>query len=533
MVARSIVILRGQVTVPRLADDEQLVSLAEFKSWLRPGALIRNAFRFRHARLLTYDLNLLPRPLLTALGLRIVSRGNCRLEDESGRRQDITCLYLLRLLGGFINDYFSRTTLLEQIRHEITQLREGWAERHPAPLDLRKSPAYLRTDLWFGVKSGGSVGHVAGVLNQLDHFGGRPLFISSDRVPTVREDIKTEIIPPEPAFRDFAELPGFFYNRACYSQAVEVLKERECSFVYQRYSLNNYCGLKLAQTLNLPLVLEYNGSEIWIRKHWDTPLRYERLSEEIELLNLQLADLIVVVSQPMLAELVERGIEGGKILVNPNGVDPERYSPAISGDNVRERYQLEDRLLIGFMGTFGAWHGAEILVEAMGLMLDSQSQLRDRVSLLMIGDGVRMVQVQQLRTRLGLEQNCVLAGYVPQEEGPAHLAACDILVSPHVPNPDGTPFFGSPTKLFEYMAMGKAILASELGQIGEVLEHDRTAWLVPPGDVAALAQAMTRLIEDTTARSRLAEAARQVVIERYTWRQHTERIIQKLSERCG
>ena len=57
----------------------------------------------------------------------------------------------------------------------------------------------------------------------------------------------------------------------------------------------------------------------------------------------------------------------------------------------------------------------------------------------------------------------VLTGLVPQEDGPEHLAACDILASPHVPNADGTPFFGSPTKLFEYMAMGKGIVASNLG----------------------------------------------------------------------
>ena len=65
-----------------------------------------------------------------------------------------------------------------------------------------------------------------------------------------------------------------------------------------------------------------------------------------------------------------------------------------------------------------------------------------------------------------------------------------------MPNPDGTPFFGSPTKLFEYMAMGKGIVASDLEQIGEVLEHGRTAWLVPPGDVDALADGLRRLIDD-------------------------------------
>ncbi|MFQ5654682.1 MAG: glycosyltransferase, partial [Planctomycetota bacterium] len=109
-----------------------------------------------------------------------------------------------------------------------------------------------------------------------------------------------------------------------------------------------------------------------------------------------------------------------------------------------------------------------------------------------------------------------------------YLAACDILASPHVDNPDGTTFFGSPTKLFEYMAMGRAIVASDLAQIGEVLEHRRSAWLVPPGDPAALAEGIGALLEDPGLRRRLGREARELAVERHTWRTHTRRIIERL-----
>ena len=77
----------------------------------------------------------------------------------------------------------------------------------------------------------------------------------------------------------------------------------------------------------------------------------------------------------------------------------------------------------------------------------------------------------------------IFTGSLPSDKVAEYLDASDILVSPHIPMPDGSRFFGSPTKLFEYMAMGKAIVASRLEQLAEVLEHDRTAWLVTPGNV--------------------------------------------------
>ena len=85
---------------------------------------------------------------------------------------------------------------------------------------------------------------------------------------------------------------------------------------------------------------------------------------------------------------------------------------------------------------------------------------------------------------------------VERERALELLACSDVCVSPHVPNPDGTPFFGSPTKLFEYMGLGKAIVASDLDQIGEVIEHERSGLLCPPGDVDAAAAAIRRLLAD-------------------------------------
>jgi glycosyltransferase involved in cell wall biosynthesis len=319
-------------------------------------------------------------------------------------------------------------------------------------------------------------------------------------------------------------------NRACCDAADSALESRRPAFVYQRYSLNNYAGLTIARRHRVPFVLEYNGSEIWMARHWSRPLRYERLAERIERLNLGCATLTVVVSRAMRDDIISRGVDPSSVLVNPNGVDPARYRPDIDGCAVRERYGLHPFLVIGFIGTFGPWHGAEILAEAFVKLVRKDPSRRQRIRLFMIGDGARAAASKRILVEGGGTDAAVFTGLIPQEQGPEHLAACDVLCSPHVANPDGTPFFGSPTKLFEYMAMGRPVIASDLEQIGEVLDHGRTGWLVPPGDVEALAAGLDRLIEDPALRGALGAQARQEVVARYTWRDHVGRTIERLRE---
>ena len=426
---------------------------------------------------------------------------------------------------------FQKEALLASIAHDVAELEHHVASGgRPRTIDWTARAVYLRTDMSVGLKAGGSVGHIAGVLNHLDEFTGAPIMLTTDVVPTVRGDIEVHCVAPHESFWEYPELPSFVMNRAFDAEAGRL--PRPLSFVYQRYSLNNFSGARLAAARRVPFVVEYNGSEIWMSRHWGSPLEYESLSERIELLNLAAADLIVVVSRAMEDELVARGVARDKILVNPNGVEPDRYSPAIDGASVREPWG-GGKTVVGFIGTFGPWHGAEVLAEAFGRLMTARPELRRSVRLLMIGDGVRMPEVRDALARHNVEDLTILTGIVPQADGPRHLAACDILASPHVPNADGTPFFGSPTKLFEYMAMGKGIVASDLDQVGEVLEHGRAAIMVVPGDPDSLANGLAALIDDPQRREALGREARRLVLERHTWQSHTARIVSRLKERLA
>lgn len=509
-----------------------VLTVDHLHSWLRSGSFLRHLWRYRDARIRTHRLETIGRPLKLAIFLRLLSHGSCVVEDESGRERPLSPALIARWAWQSLREPFGKAALLDRYRRDVEAIAQAAASPLPA-LRLEHQPLYLRTDLSFGLKAGGSVGHIAGVINHLSEFGGAPIMMTTDVIPMVSPVIEVHTVPPAEAFWEYPELPGMLMNDQFLRRVPTALKGRPISFVYQRYSLNNFSGARVAQDHRVPFVLEYNGSEIWMSRHWGTPLQYEALSTSIEYANFAAASLIVVVSQAMADELTGRGVTAAKILVNPNGVEADMYSPEVNGGPVRASLGLEGKLVVGFIGTFGPWHGAEVLAAAFAAMIKASPALRDSVRLLMIGDGVKMAEVRAILARERIEDLVVLTGIVPQHEGPDYLAACDILASPHVPNPDGTPFFGSPTKLFEYMAMGKAIVASDLDQVGEILEHGRAAHMTVPGSIESLADGLRTLIDQPQRRAELGAEARRLAVSRHTWQEHVRRIVDALKERAG
>ena len=523
--------MRAGVPLPPAEPGELVVPFDEFVTWIRRGTVLAHLGRHREGRLLVHRLETAGRPLPLGLALRAISRGRVSIEDLRGRRRTLTGALLARWTAQLATEPFRVPALLRKVERALDSIdaeRERTG-RDPAVLNLAASPLYLRTDLSFGVRAGGSVAHIAGVVNELGGFTGPVRVLTTDDVPTLKRDVDVYHVPPPESFWNFRELPTFLLNDAFDSAAEGAITGRP-AFVYQRYSLNNYAGIRIARRHGVPFVLEYNGSEIWMGRHWGRALKHEALSRRIEQLNLSSADLIVVVSRVMRDEIVERGIDPASVFVNPNGVDPDRYRPDVDGGPIRDCYGLRGLIVVGFIGTFGPWHGAEVLAHAFVKFVKDDPARARAVRLLMIGDGAAMPAVHRILSEGGALDATLFTGLVPQEDGPAYLAACDVLSSPHVPNPDGTPFFGSPTKLFEYMAMGKGIVASDLEQIGEILDHGRTAWLVEPGNVDALAGGLRRLIDDPQLRCALGAAARQEAATRYTWREHTRRTIERLQE---
>jgi glycosyltransferase involved in cell wall biosynthesis len=385
------------------------------------------------------------------------------------------------------------------------------------------SALYVRATLT-SASEGGMRTHVAGFASGAAALGHRLAFLVSG---SQSDDDDTLVIPPSPLFGATKALFELWNNLAftLKSLRLKAAQATDVDFIYQRYSRFNWTGVVLSALTALPLALEFNGSEVWISRRWD-PIGMLWLLQRFERLNLRAADLIFVVSEVERRNLIEAGINRAKIIVNPNGVDTNRFHPDCGGRDIRTALGIENQIVVGFVGTFGPWHGAPVLAEAARLLAKEAD-----CHFVFIGSGEQRALSESIMKSGAV--SATFSGSISHEKVPAHLDACDILASPHVPSTDGSEFFGSPTKLFEYLAMGKGIVASRLGQVGEVIIDGENGLLVEPGDAGALARAIERLAVDGELRARLGAAARETAIEGYTWRHNAARVFDAISAILG
>jgi glycosyltransferase involved in cell wall biosynthesis len=360
---------------------------------------------------------------------------------------------------------------------------------------------------------GGAISHIRGFLYGMKAGGITCRVFSGTAL--AQDAFENEIVtaPNHPCFFWGAAMLSYNFE---FTRGVQRYLDLDVPrFFYQRHCAFSIAGAILSRRLKVPLILEYNGSEAWIADHWDpNPLRHWiKLCEEV---TLRCATRIIVVSEALQEDLVKKGIQADRIRVNPNAVDPDYFFPGRGREAGHRKLNVKPgEVLIGFVGSFSLWHGIEILQQAIIMLLSSERPCRLRFVLM--GDGLLHGEMRAALATYEATGGVIFTGPLTRDRVAEYLDASDILVSPHIPMPDGSRFFGSPTKLFEYMAMGKAIVASRLEQLAEVLEHDRTAWLVAPGDVNELAEAILRLALDPAKRGVLGAAARRAAVERHSW----------------
>jgi hypothetical protein len=263
---------------PLARAGETVAALDDVAAWVKSGSAAFRVGRYGESRILVHRLESTGRPLPLALALRWMTRGEIRIEDALGRSRVISMPTVMRWLTQAAIEPFRIDAVLRRVEHMVTGLEREYVRPSCRPrsdrLDLSNPPLYLRSDLSFGVRAGGSVGHIAGVVNELERFAAPPILVTTDEIATIGCRVEQHLITPSEAFWNFRELPTFVLNDTLEQEIVRVLAGRTPAFVYQRYSVNNYSGLRAARRLGVPFVLEYNGSEVWMSRHWGRPLAH-------------------------------------------------------------------------------------------------------------------------------------------------------------------------------------------------------------------------------------------------------------------
>lgn len=379
------------------------------------------------------------------------------------------------------------------------------------------------------IEVGGAKTHIMGFLHGLAEKGGSCEIYSGRQIPI--DEFPVTVISGRPRFYLFHELAALRFSWIFAWKMYWVLRRRRPRALYQRHRRYVIASALLSRCLRIPLVLEFNGFEAWAAQQWD-PARFPGLLQLAEKFSVASASFVAVVSEVLRDDLIKYGIPSSRIIVNPNGVDPSRFRPGCGGAGIRARLGFQaDDVVAGFVGTFSYWHGVQVLQEAILTVLGAagRDSVLDRLKFLLIGKGPFFEEMRKaLQSNPRTSERVVFSGTIPHDQVPSYLDATDILLSPHVPMPDGKPFFGSPTKLFEYMASGKGIVASRLDQIAAVLEDRKSALLITPGSADELVSAMRELVTDQRLRERLGHQARRAVIDGFTWSHNAARVLDRL-----
>jgi glycosyltransferase involved in cell wall biosynthesis len=297
--------------------------------------------------------------------------------------------------------------------------------------------------------------------------------------------------------------------------ALRQVLEREGPFdlVYERYSLWSHAGMDYAQAVGIPGLLEVNAPLI------DEQVRYRVLvdrgrAEWVAHRVYGNASALIAVSREVAAYLSQFPQAEPRVRVIPNGVNPDRFR----ADQRPTLPPSPGSFTIGFVGTLKPWHGLSTLVDAFDRLHADDPTIR----LLLVGDGPERSRIQQQLNDPDAHSAVRFTGSVDPSEVPGLLASMDVAVAPY---PCTSNFYFSPLKVYEYMAAGRAVVASRIGQLIELIEHEVTGLLCDPGNPHELAGALRRLRDDMALRVRLGQAARSRIQREHSWQETIQRIL--------
>ena len=313
------------------------------------------------------------------------------------------------------------------------------------------------------------------------------------------------------------ELLEVAYNVKAYFRLKAAVAEYKPDVIYERFSLFLLAGVWVSRQTGLPLLLEVNAP-LFEERAKNDGLKLHRLGRWAQGHIWRRVDHVLPVTGVLARTVAEYRVAPEKITVIPNGIDPRRFvaaAPATPDAAKRRLGMPPQRVVIGFTGFVRGWNSVHRL-------LDFVARHRETLDLqvLVVGDGPAREPLIAYAAEKGIPDRLTITGVVERDDVARHVAAFDMAVIPGV-----TPY-ASPLKLFEYLQLGRAIVAPDTENIREILTHDEDALLFDLAREEALERTLLRLASDESLRARLGRSARETISKKsLTWDQNAERVV--------
>ena len=349
--------------------------------------------------------------------------------------------------------------------------------------------------------------HIDELIHALREEGHTVIVVEPQRVDAMASTVERRMLP------QFAyELAELGYSIVEFIQLARAAIRHKPHAFYQRANLYMLSGVWLSRLFGIPYLLEVNAPLSQERGKFGG-LSWPRLAAWSERTMWRHATAVLPVTKVLVRYVTDAGVTEAHIVVTPNGVDTKRFAPA-DCEAAKRALGLSSPLVLGFVGYVREWHGLEHVVD-----LVAKDPAMSDAHLLIVGDGPARQALEERAKAAGVESRVTITGVMPHEKLPGYVSAFDIALQPEVTS------YASPLKLFEYMAMGRAIVAPASENILEVLEDGADSILFPKGDMNAFAAAVARLAADAPLRAKLGAGAVAKIARRdLTWRGNAIRV---------
>jgi PEP-CTERM/exosortase A-associated glycosyltransferase len=280
-------------------------------------------------------------------------------------------------------------------------------------------------------------------------------------------------------------------------------------------ALNAIAALRVGKRLGIPVVYE-------IRAFWEDAavdhgtsseggLRY-RLTRAMETYAIKNVAAVTTICEGLRSDIIERGISSGKVTVIPNAVNIDDFHIGETADTaLAHELSLEGKTVLGFIGSFYAYEGLDVLLKALPIMLVANPAIH----LLLVGGGPQESQLKSLAQQLGVAAHVTFTGRVPHEQVQRYYNLVDVLVYPRLRM--RLTELVTPLKPLEAMAQGRLLVASDVGGHVELIDDGKTGILFKADDPQALANKVLGLINQPERWPALRTAARSYVENERNW----------------